>query len=296
MAAACKAIVRCLPKLYHFKKISTPIFEAMKPIFLAGITLFLAVSGAFAQDTLPHFSVVSVGEYKVRVSWTNPFGQKLIQINVQRSFDSTRNFQTIFSPASPALPQNGYIDDEAYGRPLFYRIFYVFQDGEYFFTQSSQPHGSVYDEIVEPKPVEVVAEKEISVYFGDSLLATLPYSAYMQFRDSIALKTKDTLFAKGPDKVVLKPFLVREIWKASPYVHTNKRGYLDIVLPDAGRKKYRLKITNETNELLFDIQQINEPFLTLDKANFMRAGWYFFELYEEGKLKEKNKFYLWKDF
>ncbi len=297
MVAGCKVTVRFLPKLYHFKTHSTPIFGAMKPIFLAGIMFFLVLSGVFAQDTLPGFSLVSVGEYKVRISWTNPFAQKVTQINVQRSFDSLRNFKTIFSPASPGLPQNGYVDDEAYGRPLFYRIFYVLEGGDYFFTASAQPHGSAYDEVVEHQPTDnVTAEKEISVYFRDSLLAKLPYSAYMQFRDSIALKTKDTLFAQGPDKVVLKPFLLREIWKASAYVHTNKRGYLDIVLPDAGRKKYRLKIVDESDDLLFDIQHISEPFLTLDKANFMRAGWYFFELYEDGRLKEKNKFYLWKDF
>jgi len=34
----------------------------------------------------------------------------------------------------------------------------------------------------------------------------------------------------------------------------------------------------------------------LDKANFLHAGWFRFELYENGQLKEKHRFYIPKDF
>ena len=33
----------------------------------------------------------------------------------------------------------------------------------------------------------------------------------------------------------------------------------------------------------------------LDKTNFVHAGWFTYELYEDEKLKEKNKFQLQKD-
>jgi len=36
--------------------------------------------------------------------------------------------------------------------------------------------------------------------------------------------------------------------------------------------------------------------LTLDKSNFIHAGWFKFELYEDGQLKEKNKLLIPKDF
>jgi hypothetical protein len=36
--------------------------------------------------------------------------------------------------------------------------------------------------------------------------------------------------------------------------------------------------------------------LLLDKANFMQAGWYLFEIYEDGKLLEKNKLFINRDF
>ena len=39
-----------------------------------------------------------------------------------------------------------------------------------------------------------------------------------------------------------------------------------------------------------------EVSLKIDKSNFYRAGWFKFELYEDGKLMGKNKFYLEKDF
>ena len=41
---------------------------------------------------------------------------------------------------------------------------------------------------------------------------------------------------------------------------------------------------------------VKESYITLDKANFLHAGWFWFELYEEGKLKEKHRFYIPKDF
>jgi hypothetical protein len=47
---------------------------------------------------------------------------------------------------------------------------------------------------------------------------------------------------------------------------------------------------------LFEIKNIRQSGLTLDKTNFLRAGWFNFELYNEEKLVEKNKFYLAREF
>lgn len=80
------------------------------------------------------------------------------------------------------------------------------------------------------------------------------------------------------------------------YVYTNKDGYLFINLPDADRKKYHIKFYEENDDFLFEIKSIKYPALTLDKANFIHAGWFKFELYNDEKLVEKNKFYLSKDF
>ncbi len=80
------------------------------------------------------------------------------------------------------------------------------------------------------------------------------------------------------------------------YVYTNKDGYVFINLPDADQKKYSIKFFEENNNFLFELKPVKETALTLDKANFYRAGWYLFELYNDEKLVERHKFYLNKEF
>ncbi len=79
-------------------------------------------------------------------------------------------------------------------------------------------------------------------------------------------------------------------------VFTNKEGYVFINLPDAPQKKYTVKFYEEDGTLLFELKNIIEKGLTLDKANFFHGGWFNFELYNDEKLLEKNKFYLAKMF
>jgi hypothetical protein len=69
-----------------------------------------------------------------------------------------------------------------------------------------------------------------------------------------------------------------------------------INLPDNSAKKYSIKFFEEDNTELFTINEIKETPVLLDKSNFYHAGWFHFELYEDGKLIEKNKFYLAKPF
>ena len=82
----------------------------------------------------------------------------------------------------------------------------------------------------------------------------------------------------------------------SVYVFTNKEGYVFINLPDASQKKYHIKFFEEDGSLLFELKNITEKGLTLDQANFFHGGWFNFELYNDEKLLEKNKFYLSKMF
>ena len=102
------------------------------------ITVFLVifVLHAGAQNALPDFSLDSIGKNRTRISWSNPFGTGLIQMNIQSSTDSIRNFRTFFSSPSPQLPQNGIVDNRVYSGRMFYRIFYVVTGGTYFFTKS----------------------------------------------------------------------------------------------------------------------------------------------------------------
>ncbi|HEY2727003.1 MAG TPA: hypothetical protein VGI61_07515, partial [Parafilimonas sp.] len=67
-------------------------------------------------------------------------------------------------------------------------------------------------------------------------------------------------------------------------------------LTDALQNAYKLRVLDENRKQLFVIQHITQPQLLLDKTDFMQSGWYFFELFENDKLKERNKFYIPKDF
>ena len=94
----------------------------------------------------------------------------------------------------------------------------------------------------------------------------------------------------------VKPSVKRPDFIPSFYVYTNKDGYVFINLPDAHTKKYHIKFYEDDDDLLFELKNISETALTLDKANFIHAGWFKFELYNNDVLVEKNKFFLSKDF
>lgn len=274
-----------------------------------------------AQDTLPNFSVLELAKDKVQISWINPF-TNCSELVVQRSYDSTRFFVSIFSAQSPALPQNGFIDKEvAPGVKAFYRIFYVLEGGNYFFTKSvsSINKKTVQKTVITTtdnltnnlpndnngKPLtpskmgkEEVKKKFITVYKQtiDTILRTIEVSLYKKFKDSISYKTKDTLFSFSSDEFIWKPFIPKPVWKPSTYIFTTEKGWVKIALPSFKQAHYSIKFFEENQKPIFEIKHLKEDTLTLDKANFFHSGWFYFELYENEKLKEKNKFFIGRDF
>ncbi len=271
-----------------------------KFVFIAILSILLYVTST-AQDTLPNFTVRTVGPGKAQVSWINNF-DKVVQLTVQRSFDSTKFFRTIFSSQSPWLPQNGFIDNNLPdGYKVFYRIQYVFEGGAYFFTKSQSPvvyrSPRVPDDVTPDEPTKKDEVRIVKIYkpTKDSLISTINYKDYKHFKDSVSRTTKDTLFYYDNDEVVIKPYVPKPVWKPSQYVFTSDKGYIKILLPLAKLKHYRIVFFEDNGNEVFQIKHVKEAELLLDKTNFIHAGWFTFELYEEDKLKEKNKFYLWKD-
>ncbi|TDH29142.1 hypothetical protein EXU57_03485 [Segetibacter sp. 3557_3] len=248
---------------------------------------------AQAQDTLPNFTLVERGN-KVIVSWVNPY-PNCIQLNVQRSYDSLRYFQTVYSAVSPQLPQNGFTETKMPTNRIFYRIFYVLQGGSYFFTKSQRVGGAFTPE----RTISLFSignnQKNITVQLRGSVFATLPPTGYRFFRDSILKNTRDTIFALNDTTIQLLPYSGPEYYRASMYVYTMRDG-VTISLPNAASRKYSLKFFEEDGSPLFNIAHVKEPQLILDKSNFFHAGWFLFELYEDDRLKEKNKFFISKDF
>ncbi len=81
----------------------------------------------------------------------------------------------------------------------------------------------------------------------------------------------------------------------SKRIYTGKDNNVVLNLPEALQKKYLVKFFDEDDNFVFEVTKIPEPYLVLEKVNFMHAGWFFFELYENGTLIEKHKFFVPKD-
>ncbi len=139
-------------------------------------------------------------------------------------------------------------------------------------------------------------DKPILVKKGDSLIGQVPANRIHDFRDSILRQTKDTLVFIDGDTVEIHPFIVKEVYRISPWVFTGKYGNIHLYLPDAGRKHYSVKFFDDNDKLLFELSAIKDPSLILDKTNFFHSGWFHFELYEDNQLKEKNKLFIPKEF
>ncbi len=211
--------------------------------FLFFFVILLLSQKLFAQDTLPKVSVSNISDH-ILISWTNPY-VTLTTINIQRSFDSTKNFTTIGSVLDVANKRNGFIDAKPLSLKMYYRIFLSFEGGTYMFTRSSRPL------------------KDTARVF--------PY--IKEFQQS----TVNTWFVP------------------SRLVYTGRDNNVIISLPDAPKKKYSIKFFEESGALVFELNKISEPYLTLDKVNFLHAGIFDFEIYENGILIEKHKVYVPKD-
>lgn len=291
---------------------------------IAPILLFFCLK-SFSQDTLPKFSLIALKGDKAQISWTNSFNN-CIQLSVQKSYDSLRFFQTIFSSLSPELPQNGYVDNKYIPQMrTYYRIFYVLEDGRYFFTQSKsavkgnseiiiKPKPAIDDDkqntqiidstlkpinlITPPNPDAIPIKRIFSIYkrTTDSLVNVFDETKFKKFKDSISTKTKDTLFAYDNDIIIWKPFVPKPLWKASLNVFTTEKGYVLISLAKTKLHKYHIVFFDESYKEIFSIKQVKQEKLILEKSNFLHAGLFYFELFEDEKLIEKNKFYIEKDF
>ena len=211
--------------------------------FLIFFLIFLLSQKIFAQDTLPKLSVTNISDH-ILISWTNPF-VTLTTINIQRSFDTTKNFTTIGSVLDVANKKNGFIDSKPLSPNMYYRIFLSFEGGTYMFTKSSRP-------------------------------------------------VKDTSKAL-PDIKDIQQSAVNTWFIPSKLIYTGRDNNVVIALPDAPRKKYLIKFFEENGAFIFELNKISEPYLTLDKVNFLHAGIFDFEIYENGVLIEKHKVYVPKD-
>jgi len=276
--------------------LQTIFHKKMQRLLLSAFITIISFSTATSQNPLPDFLAEDLGKGKVRISWTNSFGEGCVQLTVQSSFDSLKWFKTIFSTESPQLPQNGFVYSVPFQGKLYYRVSYILAGNAFYFSHSKIPVGAGLTQGSEQLLERNEATRIITIRKYDSIVAQIPFSNYRFFKDSMTKNTRDTLFIASQDEIIIKPYNPFNIYKPSIYVVNNPEGFIEIKLPDAGTKKYKLIFFDTNGKKLFAINHITDADLVIDKVNFQHAGWFNFELYEDDKLKERNKILLQKDF
>ncbi len=277
----------------------------------------IASSALIAQDTLPDFTATTRGKNRVIIGWTNTY-KYVSQISIQRSTDSVKNFSTILTVPDPMVPQNGFVDTKGPNTHLYYRLFIVLDSGKYVFSKSRRPTWDTANIASAPtpavntntapvanvprtpatpvNPAPKEPEKFYTVVRRDSIVGKVSYSQYRRFRDSVILKTRDTITMRSFDTVQIRPFVPREVYRPSRYVYTERDGSIAISLPDAHDKKYSVRFFEDDQSFLFEVRQIKDNYLLLDKVNFHHSGWFRFELYDGSRLVERHRFFIPKEF
>lgn len=251
--------------------------------------LFTATTGTaqttVAPQKLLHFAATELSAGLIHLSWKNPY-KTTIQLSVQRSVDSLKNFRTILSAKNPSLENNGFTDYTApHDIPVFYRIFVTLEGAGFFFTPVLRAQKAVAKPEA-PKPVaadlpNLVSEPKPATSAVKKAALSIPKPVAAEIK-------KDTIVL--PRVVVPEnPFVNK---KPSKYVYTDAKGYLVISLPKAAVNQYKLIIYDTDGSILFTIGHIREPELIVEKVNFLHSGWFNFELFENGLLMEQNRFYI----
>jgi len=79
------------------------------------------------------------------------------------------------------------------------------------------------------------------------------------------------------------------------YIRKDKNSDLVIAVPDVQSGKYKVRFYDEKARFLFEIKQIRDPVLIVEKLNFQHAGLFQYELFKGDLLIEKNTFLIKKD-
>ncbi len=221
------------------------------------LCFFVSLAKAQQKEPLPNISVKNIGN-KIIISWQNNYTKPIANLNIQRSYDSLKNYSTIGSVLSPQSVDNGYADNNPPYIRMYYRVFVAFEGGSYIITTAQKATRDTSTNI------------DVSSY------------AWLNNVNSNTLNTDPF-----PSKPGVAP--------SSTTIYTAKDNNVVIHLPFATLKKYRAKFYDDANNFLFEVNKLQEDFLIIEKVNFIHTGWFKFELYEGDNLIETNKFQIIKD-
>lgn len=281
----------------------------MKNFFLL-ILVFCFEQTLYAQQQLPAVSVTSSNQ-RVVVSWLNDYKTPIENILIQRSYDSLKNFRTIGSVLNPLNLENGYPDQHPPYDRMYYRVFISFKNGTYITGPSTRYH----PELTENDSTDIQTDSILTFDEIPSLFSfknkTLPFYSYYSsiYEPMDSIIQKDTLskvriietqpvapeikFVEKPVPINKTPLIRTAYPSVSVYTNANQTVVLDF--RSLKHENVSIHFSNEKNETIFVIDPIPEPLLYLERYNFGQSGWYFFEIFEQGKLIEKSKVLIGRD-
>ena len=77
---------------------------------------------------------------------------------------------------------------------------------------------------------------------------------------------------------------------SSRIVHKARNGDIIIAIPANALGRYRVRFFDEKDRMLFEIRQIGDPLLIIEKYNFGHAGRFRYELYRDNVLAGSSSF------
>lgn len=278
-----------------------------------------------AQQVLPGITVKDMGG-KILVSWKNEYILPLKTINIQRSYDSLKKYSTIGSVLNPQNKENGFADANAPYNKMYYRVFIAFEGGTYIISEAVRPSKDSsatnflstikYSWQIDPSLVEI----KKTVPKEDKTEAKHPELPNMQIPNippwifiNPSISINPSIFSPQPaipnptipnpkptvpatSVPATVPVPVAPVYTyPSKSIYTSKDNNVVLHLPQAAIKKYKIAFYNELEQPLFELSNLKEEYLIIEKVNFLRSGWILFDLFENDKLIEKNKFFIPKD-
>lgn len=249
------------------------------------LILFICIGfNVNGQDTLPSITVKNMNG-RIIVSWMNDYKDSIANISVQRSYDSLRNYSTIGSVLNPQNRENGYTDANAPYNKMYYRVFIAFEGGKYIISNPVRP-------VKIPPPPVVAADRVDTLQIVPDPVIPETLSS-KNASNPIPVKT----LPSNPATVttVTPPVIKPVVTYPSQRIFSGRDQNVIIHLPEAKAKRYLVKFFDEQDSEIFEIKDLNEDYLIVEKVNFMHSGWFRFELYENGMLLEKNRFFIGKD-
>ena len=226
-------------------------------VFLSALSLICLLPGlAMAQPQLPEVGALTKDGINV-LSWVNPYKSGVSSVSIERSADSTFNYQTIGVLKDISQTTQSYIDTRPVLGDNWYRVVVLFSSGTDWKSNIVKLHLDSAD-VANRKPLPP----------GDSLQ-----------------KLISKMPAKSPEEAV-KSINTNAVYPKSKYVFTNPfTGNIDIDIADAFENDYALYFYDEQGKEALFIPRINDTAVVLDRRNFQKSGVFKFKL-----LKNKEEF------